>query len=261
MRTRGRDTFGRVWSGIEAGGLKMEKAWKTELEELIDVLGIERKPVAVTFTNDELERKGEKVWMCRALKLAAQGDSFVIDRENCACPGGSWHCGLTPPPPPEMFRGLQWFLTRGEKLTSNIVSFHRMQALAEEPPTGLSERILIGPLETAELRPDLVIFLCNGEQACRLITLDHYWDGIPLRIEVTGSLCSAAIAYPIVTGRTNVTFGDWTARRMQEFPADTVFVTIPYERVPNLAAAVPECSAGTAELEIPEQIRQMMGEN
>ena len=101
-----------------------------------------------------------------------------------------------------------------------------------------------------------LVFLVNAEQACRLVFLDHYWDGIPIRAELTGSLCSSAIAHPLVTGRTNVTFGDWTARRMQRFGPDVIFVSVPYERVRNLVAAVPECSAGTAELEIPEGFRR-----
>ena len=237
----------------------MKKVWQNELDELVEVLGIKSRPVAVTFTNEEVEvSRRKRVWMCGALKQAAKGKFFVIDEETSACPGGRWHCGLTPPPPGPAFRGLQWFLTRGEKLTHSIVSFHRMQALAAAPPTGLSERILIGPLAEAELRPDLVVFLANPEQTCRLIWLDHYWDGIPPQIEVTGSLCHAAIAYPAVTGRTNVTFGDWTARRMQKFASDVVFTSVPYERIHNLAAAVPECSAGSAELEIPEEMRRAM---
>jgi uncharacterized protein (DUF169 family) len=239
----------------------MEKVWQTELGELIEVLGIKSKPVAVTFTNEEVKAgKRKRVWMCNALKQAAKGKSFIIDKETSACPGGTWHCGLGEPPSGDMARGLQWFLTRGEKLTHSIVSFHRMQELAAHPPTGLSERILIGPVAGAEFRPDIVIFLCNPEQTCRLIFLDHYWDGIPLQVEVTGSLCSAAISYPVVTGRTNVTFGDWTARRMQKYPSDVVFVSVPYERIQNLVAAVPECSAGSAELEIPQEIQRVLEE-
>ncbi len=237
----------------------MKRIWKTELDELIEVLGIKSKPVAVAFTNDEVKAgKQKRVWMCNSLKQAARGKSYVIDVETSLCPGGSWHCGLTPPLSGPTFRGLQWFLTRGEKLTHSITSFHRMMELAAPPPTGLSERILVGPIAEAEFRPDLVVFLVNAEQACRIISLDHFWDGIPLQVEVTGSLCSSAIAYPIVTGRTNVTFGDWTARRMQKYGPDVVFVSVPYERVRNLAAAVPECSAGSAELEIPAEIRRVM---
>jgi uncharacterized protein (DUF169 family) len=235
----------------------MDGPWRSELNELVEALGIKRKPVAVTFTNEEVETgKRRRVWMCEALRLAAKGKSFVIDKETCACPGGSWHCGLTPPPPGPAYRGLQWFLTKGEKLTHSITSFQRMQSLASPPPTGLSERILIGPVAESEMRPDLVIFQVNAAQTCRLIWLDQYWDGIPQQIEVTGSLCHSAIAYPIVTGRTNVTFGDWTARRMQKFASDVVFMSFPYERVHQLVAALPECSAGTAELEIPEGFQQ-----
>ncbi len=239
----------------------METTWREEVGRLVEVLGLERKPVAVTFTNHAVEvGSRERVSFCQALKQAAAGETFVIEAENSACPGGSWHCGLSDPPSGPRRRFLQEFLTRGEKLTHSIVSFHRMQALGSPPPTGLSERVVLGPADEAVLRPDLVVFLADPEQACRLITLDHYWDGIPLQVEVTGSLCHSAIAYPVVTGRTNVTFGDWTARRMQKYPRDVVFVSVPYERLAALAAAVPLCSAGNAPLEVPREIEEHLGE-
>lgn len=237
----------------------MEKTWVSQAGELTELLGLDGKPVAVNFTNDEWDGAGKKrAWICGALKKAAGGESFVIDTESSACPGGSWHCGLSQPPGAEARRALQKFLTRGEKLTHSIVTFQRMTGLTVTPPTGLSDRILIGPMDDAEARPDLVVFLCNPEQACRLVALDHYWDGIPPTVELAGSLCHTAIAYPAVTGRTNVTFGDWTARRMQKYPSDTVFLSVPYERLHNLVLAIPECSAGTAPVEIPEEMRSFM---
>lgn len=237
----------------------MVSEWVEQAGELERVFGLEHKPVAVTFTNEPLEAGGgARMWLCRALKHAAQGKSFVIDSETSACPGGSWHCGLTEPPGSEARRALQQFLTRGEKLTHSITSFHRMQSLTTPPPTGLSERIALGPMEDAPIRPDIVLFLCNPGQACRLVTLDQYWDGIPPRIELAGSLCHSAISYPAVTGLTNLTLGDWTARRAQKFSDDIVFLSVPYERMHNLLLAIPECSAGTAELEIPEAFRHVM---
>ncbi len=219
---------------------------------LKELLGLRNEPVAVTFTNEEVEVAGSgRVWICRALQQASEGRSFAIDAENSACPGGSWHCGLTEPVSGPALRGLQHFLTRGEKLTASIVSFERMRMLSTPPPTGLSERILITPMREAELRPDLVVFLCDPEQACRLIWLDTYWDGVPPRVELLGSLCHSAIAYPLVTGSSNLTLGDWTARRMQGFSADTVFFTLPLERMHNLLEAVPRSSAGRAEVEMP----------
>ncbi|MHB8896209.1 MAG: DUF169 domain-containing protein [Candidatus Geothermincolia bacterium] len=235
----------------------MKELWNEQAGNLVDVFGLANRPVSVTFTNDEIAaRKPRKTWMCRALKQAAlAGESFVLDKETSACPGGSWHCGLTEPPAAAGRRALQHFLTRGEKLSSTIVSFQRMQDLGSHPPTGLSDRIYIGPMAEAPIRPDIAIFVCTAEEACRLVTLDHYWDGLPIHAELTGSLCHAAIAYPAVTGRTNLTLGDWTARRMQKYPSDIMFLTIPYERMANLVLAIPECSAGTAEVVIPEAFR------
>jgi uncharacterized protein (DUF169 family) len=104
------------------------------------------------------------------------------------------------------------------------------------------------------------VFVCTAEQACRLITLDHYWDGKPPHMELTGSLCHAAIGYPAVTGNTNLTLGDWTARRMQKYPSDVIFLTVPYERMANLVLAIPQCSAGTAEVVIPEAFRDTVSD-
>lgn len=237
----------------------MDVEWVGITRELTEVLGLGNRPVAITFTNDEVALgSGKRTWVCRAMKLAAAGQSFVIDVETSSCPGGSWHCGLTPPPAAAGRRALQHFLTRGEKLTHSIVTFQRMQGLSSPPPTGLSERIVICPLDESPVMPDLVLFVCDAEQACRLIALDHFWDGKPPDIDMVGSLCHAAIGYPVMTGNTNVTFGDWTARRMQKYPSDAVFVTVPYERMANLVKAIPECSAGSAPVEIPEGLRLQM---
>jgi uncharacterized protein (DUF169 family) len=111
------------------------------------------------------------------------------------------------------------------------------------------------PLEKAEIRPDMILFLCNGEQACRIINLDTYWDGLNPDGWLIGALCHTAISYTIMTGKTNISMGDWTARNHQEFEPDVVFVSVPYERMDNLIAAIPECSAGEAATVIPDEFR------
>lgn len=235
--------------------------YAAQAEELKQVLGLAGEPVAVTYTNDEAPDPGNgRVRMCRALKKAAEGRSYLIDLERSACPGGTWHCGLAEPVSGPARRRLQRFLTRGEKLTASIVSFERMTRLGSPPPSGLADRIVLTPLAKAEIRPDLVVFLCNAEQACRLITLDTYWDGVPPRIELSGSLCHAVVSYPLVTGNTNLCLGDWTARHAQGFAPEVVFLTVPYERLHNLVLAVPECTAGTAAPEMPPDLRSLEAE-
>ena len=130
-----------------------------------------------------------------------------------------------------------------------------MSKLGVPPATDLSERIVITPLDKAEIRPDMILFLCNAEQACRLITLDTYWDGKSPEQQIIGSICYSAIVYTTMSGNTNMTVGDWTARNHQGFESDILFLSVPFERVNNLLAAIPQCSAGNAEIVIPEEFQ------
>jgi uncharacterized protein (DUF169 family) len=130
-----------------------------------------------------------------------------------------------------------------------------MLKLTVQPPTELADRLVICPLEKTTIRPDIVLFQCNPEQACRLIALDTYWDGISPKQQVIGALCHSSITYPVMTGCTNMTTGDWTARKQQGFEPDILFLSVPYERIHNLITAIPKCSAGDAEAVIPEEFQ------
>jgi uncharacterized protein (DUF169 family) len=230
--------------------------YKEQSEIFERTFGLKYEPLAISFTNDEITMdKYEKTSICRALKLAAQGESFVIDETVSTCPGGTRYCGFADVASGQQKRGLQKFLVKGEKLTGSIVSFERMQKLTTAPPTGLSDRIVICPLKKAELRPDIILFQCNPEQICRLITLDTYWDGLSPKQQVIGALCHSAISYTLMTGCTNISMGDWTARHHQNFDSDIVFMSIPYERINNLIDAIPHCSAGEAATVIPEEFQ------
>ena len=98
--------------------------FEKESEIFKKTFGLKYEPLAITFTNDEITMgKYEKTSICKALKLAAKGDSFVIDEAVSTCPGGSKYCGFTEVTTRQQKRGLQKFLTKGEKLTGTIVTF------------------------------------------------------------------------------------------------------------------------------------------
>ena len=101
-------------------------------------------------------------------------------------------------------------------------------ALTVQPPYGLAEYVVFSPLEKSQFRPDLVLFLCNAEQACRLITLACFNNGISPKVELVGSACHMAITYPLVSGEINVSFLDYTARKMKGYMPEELFVSIPY---------------------------------
>jgi uncharacterized protein (DUF169 family) len=231
-------------------------SYKEQADVFKKIFELKYEPMAISFTNDEIQLgRYEKISICKAMKLAAEGESFIIDEDVSTCPGGNQFCGFSEPHSGKQKRRLQKFLTKGEKLTSSIVSFERMRKLAIPPATDLSDRIVIFPLDKAEVRPDMILFLCNAEVACRLITLDTYWDGISPKQQIIGALCYSAIVYTIMSGNTNMTVGDWTARSHQGFEPDVIFLSVPYERIHNLIAAIPHCSAGDAEADIPEEFQ------
>jgi uncharacterized protein (DUF169 family) len=227
--------------------------WREYSEKLKSLLNLEGSPIAVSYSMEPASnaRPGSH-WACKAISdVALKGLNINISRETSACGGGTMHLGLAPhyTPLSEPDLRLKDFLIKGEKLFRSLTTLHRSLNLAPPAPYGLAKYVVFAPLEKAELEPDLVVFLCNAEQACRLLTLATFPDGRAPRMYMSGSLCYMTITYPIVMGEINVNFGDYTARRMRHYKPDQLFVSIPYPKMPGLMESIPRCSAGTAEVD------------
>lgn len=230
------------------------QAWGRRFKQVLNLVG---SPVAISYTDEPPQRPGaRKCSVCGLLKNVAAGETFVLTAETSRCPGGSQYLGLAAQHP-ERAKALRDFLINGEKLFSCAASILRAQAMTEaKPPFGTADYVVFSPLEKASLPPDVTVFLCNGWQGARLINLAYYLDGAPMRCDPTGSLCRSAVTYPLVTGRVNVTFGDVTARRMEKFSEDVLFVSLPYVALRNASESIDRCSAGTAKTEMPEEFQR-----
>jgi uncharacterized protein (DUF169 family) len=233
--------------------------WQRWGKQLVEVLGLTKSPVGVTYTDaGPRDASSGKCRVCGALRNAAQGTVIDLTAKNSTCPGGSQYLGLRAQAP-EHARTLREFLIHGEKLFSSPTAIHRSMNLAKvRPPFGLAEHVVFSPMHQAEFRPDIAVFICNAWQAARLINLAYYETGIPMECDPTGSLCRSVITYPLVTGKVNVSFGDITARKMEKYPADELFVTLPYAHLRSAVASLDVCTAGTAEAEIPADMRRLM---
>jgi uncharacterized protein (DUF169 family) len=171
-----------------------------------------------------------------------------LNKDSCNCPGGAWHLGLEPRPSDEIYRFWEEFLINGEKLFCSTATVRRTMASTSQPPLGRADHVVLAPLETAELEPDLVVFLCNPEQACRLVTLATYPDGRPPKAELAGSTCHMVIAYPLVTGEINVSLMDYASRKYQDYEPSELFVTIPFGLMQGLMWSLDRCGVGMAEI-------------
>ncbi|HVN95838.1 MAG TPA: DUF169 domain-containing protein [Syntrophorhabdaceae bacterium] len=234
--------------------------WKDSSAMLQEVLKLERHPIAVTYSMVPADGgKDGHHWVCRALQDASGGSIINLTKDNSACHGGTWHLGLGPKPTGDADRALKKFLVEGEKLFCSIAAFYRGMTLTAQPPLGLADYVVISPLGKAQFRPDLVLFLCNAEQACRILTLATYDSGVSPKTELVGSACHMAITYPLVSGEINVSFMDYTARKMKGYKADELFVSVPYHRMAGIIESIPLCTAGTAKTDYPPEFRQLVG--
>lgn len=238
----------------------MSREWEEYAKEIVEVLGLTGSPIGVRYSW-EAPAGGEvgKYRVCDAFLKARDGYVIDITKETSACPGGTTQLGLAEPPSGEKAKALQDFLVKGEKLFCSIAAFYRSGNLTSRAPLGLAPHVVFSPLEKAEQAPDLVIFVCNPEQACRLVTLDLYGTGIPPKIEMAGATCHQAVTYPLVTGELNVSLMDYTSRRIRGYTSSDLLVTIPYHRFHGVMRGVANCTAGHAKMEVPEAFREVIG--
>jgi uncharacterized protein (DUF169 family) len=239
-----------------------EMEWQSWGKRLTEVLELKKSPVAVSYADSApTGASAHKCRACGALREAAAGAVIDLTAENSACPGGSQYLGLRAQAP-EHARALREFLIHGEKLFSSPAAIHRSMALAKvKPPLGLADHVLFSPLARAQLRPDVTVFICDAWQAARLINLAYFENGMPMECDPTGSLCRSVIAYPLITGKVNVSLGDVTARKMEKFAQDELFVSLPFSDLRSAAASIDRCTAGTAKGEIPAAMRRVMKES
>jgi len=234
--------------------------WIAYADEVRELLGLEGNPVAITYSMKPPSTSvGGKHRVCDALLRARDGKVIDLTVSTSTCAGGTSHLGLGERPRGEGDKALKEFLVNGEKLYCSIVAFHRAQALTMAPPLGLADHVVFSPLGKAEFRPDIVLFICNAQQACRLVTLDSYGTGIPPRVEMSGSTCYQAVAYPILTGELNVSLMDYTSRRIRGYKPEDLLVSIPYHRFLGVMRSIDHCTAGRAKMEIPESFRRLIG--
>ena len=142
----------------------MSTEWTGHASEIKNVLGLKGSPIAITYSIDPPSKSAEgKYRVCDAFHLARDGMVIDLTLATCACGGGAWHLGLREAPKADMAKALKKFHVNEVKLFCSIAAYHRVQALTTPPPLGLADHVVFSPLEKAEFRPDIVVFICNPE--------------------------------------------------------------------------------------------------
>jgi uncharacterized protein (DUF169 family) len=225
--------------------------YSTKLKSMLKMKG---SPVGISYTDEPATDAAEgKHWACYGLITASKGGTVDLNIKTSRCPGGTRQCGLGPAPSGPGWKALREFLVHGEKLCASYGALWRMMSDTAEPPFGLADHVIYRPLEKCAKDPELVLFIVNPKQACRIVTLLTFHDGKALRPELGGSTCHQVIGYPLVSGEPTVALGDWTNRHPKKFGEDELFVSVPWHHMHSMMAAIPFCTAGEAKLEVPPE--------
>jgi uncharacterized protein (DUF169 family) len=236
----------------------IEKPWQVYSQTLKDLLSLEHSPVAVNCVKRKSSSPDTKVRICRAILDAGKGKVLEVDKDTNACFGAAWHLGFHRLDDPKIKGMVQKFVVEGEKLFSSYEALATLTSQMEEPPDNSQSVFMLSPMEQAVHEPQLVIFVCNPEAACRLLTFVTFLDGKMPGIKIGGPTCRLSIIYPLVTGEVNLSFYDYTARKMCNVEKNKLIVSIPYGKIPAIIQSIEKCSAGTAKIEFPPEFREFL---
>jgi uncharacterized protein (DUF169 family) len=236
-----------------------KKEWQNYAFILKELLNLEYSPVAVSCVKEPILKSGEKkARICRAILDAGKGGVVRIGKESNACFGAGWHLGFHRIKDPKIIDMVKKFVVEGEKLFCSYPALDNLLSQMEDVGDNSNSHFVLSPLDKGEFKPELVIFICNAESACRLLTLVTFLDGNMPKIKIGGPTCRMSIIYPLITGEINISFYDYTARKMCNVEKDKLLVSIPYNKIPAIIESIDKCSAGRAKIEFPPEFRAFL---
>ena len=235
------------------------KEWQKYSLVLKELFALEYSPVAISCVSDPIMPATEKrLRICRAVLDAGRGETLQINKDNNACFGAAWHLGFHKIKDKKIEEMVRKFVVEGEKLFCSYDALDNLMKQIDEVPDNSGSYFLLSPMEKAEFTPQVVIFICNAEQACRLLTFVTFWDGMMPKIKMGGPTCRMIISYPMLTGEVNLSFYDYTARKMCNVEKDKLLVSFPYSKIPRIIADIEKCSGGRAKVEFPQEFREFL---
>ncbi|HOL66390.1 MAG TPA: DUF169 domain-containing protein [bacterium] len=234
------------------------KKWQEWNEILVGTLKMDNNPVALSCLNEPCPPGQPRQRLCRSLLEAARGQKVWLSAANNACFGAAWHLGFLQMDDEKTFSLIKKFVVEGEKLFASYQALENLISQMGEVPDNRNRCFRLSPLNQVDFQPQLIIFVVNPEIACRLLTLIVFPDGRMPAIKIGGPTCRMTVTYPLVSRQVNVSFYDYTARKMCGVEKDKLLVSVPAEYFPAIIENINRCSAGKARVEFPQEFREFL---
>ncbi|MEM2890257.1 MAG: DUF169 domain-containing protein [Candidatus Hadarchaeum sp.] len=210
---------------------------------LREILALKSPLVAVSLLNKpgdipagvkELDRP---MFYCVMVKYAMAGNTFYATERLHECKRGASALGLTEPPEEEITG--EFYFSRGS-CSSKMAARRYFEAAPCLRPKSVYA-ILLSPLETTPLKPDVIIAETMPRRALELVQATIFEKGgkVESWISAPRQICSYSTARPYL-GSLNVTFACEFSRNKAkelglEYLDDGVIIGIPAELLPVIA--------------------------
>lgn len=201
-----------------------------------EILTLKREPVGVKFIKDaekgvlKDQYDGEtKTRYCQALMRAGNGEKILITAANISCPASAAAFGLKPLPEAlvtgQMLYNMGLFATpeAGKKAMDSMT---RLQP-------GEYRGVVLSPLESIEVRPDVVVVESLPEHLMWLALASIYETGKRLEFNsaIFQATCVDATVIPFVTGKINCSLGCFGCREATNIEDGENLLGIPYDQL------------------------------
>jgi uncharacterized protein (DUF169 family) len=189
---------------------------------LLNKIGIKitkEKPVNLPRANKPLKH-------CSAVGLARTGERFYIQTNDISCPLARYNLGLQEPDNKFMHELARTLVGWGDAKSEDI-GLKYLQTLPKL--TYAKKYILYFPVPDNEYEPDVIIEISTPHDLMLRVreltaitgaSIEGYMSGV-------GAMCGECTAYPILTGKPNVSVGCTGSRPGAELKANELFLAIP----------------------------------
>ena len=211
--------------------------------KLKKTLELDGSPVSVAIMPEPargLKKWRHKATLCIMIQSARRGAAFYCSGDNVICGGGE-HLGIGKSP----VQDLKASLVETEKLVASEAAARRRLDQVKQIAPEQGGYIAFSPLERANFRPQVILFVGTPFQISRILHLDAFETG---EIDTVHGepLCSGVIAAPITTGKIGISFLDMTCRAFGRYRAEEVAIGVPYSRLTRIISSIELSSSGNA---------------
>jgi len=211
--------------------------WKEYEEKLMGLLRLRTPPVAVRFSEEELEGSVEKpLTVCQMVtKARIEGEVMIANRKTVFCSLAKHFLGLEELPSdiPERFGG---------RRTKDSEGFRR---LLEDMPSielGRFKSAIISPLSKVDGDPHVILVFADGAQMTRLLHGATWKDGrrVSVKTAAEAGTCGEAIASAFVRDDYTVAFPCYGTRIYALARDDEIIFSFPGRLAEDLMEGLEE---------------------